>query len=186
MKGTDWQIYDDAGRRKYLNEAERIRFLKAADREPADIKALCYLLCMTGCRISEALSLRRDQLDTDLHRVTFRTLKRRKTSYRSLPIPASLTAMLIETKSVDSALLWVMHRSTAWRHVKRIAENANICGPMATCKGCRHGFGIKAASASVPGNLIQKWLGHATQTTTAIYIDAVGLEERRFAKRIWE
>ena len=37
----------------------------------------------------------------------------------------------------------------------------------------------------VPQNLVQRWLGHASATTTAIYLDAVGIEEREFAERMW-
>ncbi|NWM20150.1 site-specific integrase, partial [Escherichia coli] len=58
-------------------------------------------------------------------------------------------------------------------------------GPMACCKGLPHWFGIRAASKSVPPNLIQRWMGHASPDTTSIYLDAVGVEEREFAKRMW-
>ncbi|MGH7120234.1 MAG: hypothetical protein ACREFP_14810 [Acetobacteraceae bacterium] len=33
---------------------------------------------------------------------------------------------------------------------------------------------------------VQKWLGHAQLTTTAIYADAVGAEEQDIARRMWE
>ena len=48
-------------------------------------------------------------------------------------------------------------------------------------KGLRHGFGVAAVSAGSPLNLVQKWLGHAQLTTTAIYADAVGEEEQSIA-----
>jgi integrase len=47
------------------------------------------------------------------------------------------------------------------------------------------------ASASPPSmpesplNLVQKWLGHAQLSTTAIYANAVGAEEKDIAKRTW-
>ena len=44
--------------------------------------------------------------------------------------------------------------------------------PLACPKGLRHGFGIRAAGYNVPTNLIQRWMGHASPTTTAIYLDA--------------
>jgi integrase len=49
----------------------------------------------------------------------------------------------------------------------------------------RHGFGIRAAGKSVPPNLIQRWMGHASGSTTAIYLDAVDSEERAIAQRMW-
>jgi integrase/recombinase XerD len=32
---------------------------------------------------------------------------------------------------------------------------------------------------------MQKWLGHADLTTTAIYADAVGAEAKEIAQRMW-
>jgi integrase/recombinase XerD len=39
--------------------------------------------------------------------------------------------------------------------------------------------------AGIPLNLLQRWLGHAQLTTTAIYANAVGPEERTIAARMW-
>ena len=64
-------------------------------------------------------------------------------------------------------------------------EAADLHGPHATPKGLRHGFGIQAVSAGIPLNLVQKWLGHAQLSTTAIYADAVGEEEQSIASRMW-
>jgi integrase/recombinase XerD len=56
-------------------------------------------------------------------------------------------------------------------------------------KSFRHGFGVAAVSAGIPLNLVQRWLGHAQLTTTAIYADAyadaVGAEEKKIAERMW-
>ena len=55
---------------------------------------------------------------------------------------------------------------------------------------CRLGWtaaalGVAAVSAGIPLNLVQKWLGHAQLTTTAIYANAVGAEEKTIAQRMW-
>ena len=81
--------------------------------------------------------------------------------------------------------LWSWARQTAWRKVKMLMERAEIEGTMASPKGLRHAYGIKAAASNVPQNLIQRWLGHAKPDTTLIYMDAVGIEERQFAQRMW-
>jgi hypothetical protein len=47
------------------------------------------------------------------------------------------------------------------------------------------GFGDAAVSTGIPLNLVQKWLGHARLTTTAIYADARGAEEKDIAERMW-
>jgi integrase len=186
QQSIDWQIFDDQGQRKYVSESERVRFLAAADHEPPKIKALCYLLAYTGCRVSEALQLKRFHIDAERQVITFQTLKRRKLVFRSVPVPKALADMLLSIKQSGQTNLWSIHRSTAWRWIKRVMSAVQIRGPMATCKGLRHGFGIWAATRSVPPNLIQRWMGHASQTTTAIYLNAVGNEERLFARRMWE
>lgn len=180
-----WQVYDDTGRRKYVSQNERQRFLAAAGLLPAAGATLCCTLALTGCRISEALTLARHQLDGERCVLTFRTLKRRRVAYRAVPIPESLAAQLRALPVVDGGRFWSMHRATAWRLVKATMQAAKIDGPMACCKGLRHGFGMHAASRSIPPNLIQRWMGHASGTTTAIYLDAVGVEEREFARRMW-
>lgn len=180
-----WQVLDDTGHRKYLSEEERRHFLVAAARLPATGKALCHTLALTGCRVSEALTLARHQLDSERGALTFKTLKRRRIIYRTVPIPEDLMEQLQALPLRDDEHLWSMHRATAWRLVKAAMDLAGITGPMACCKGLRHGFGMHAATCNVPPNLIQRWMGHSSGTTTAIYLDAVGLEEREFASRMW-
>ena len=55
-------------------------------------------------------------------------------------------------------------------------------------EGLRHGFGVQAMGKGkgTPLNMVQKWLGHAQLSTTAIYADAVGAEEQRIATKMWE
>ena len=180
-----WQVFDEIGRRKYLNDAERARFLAAADALPQSARALCHVLVFTGCRVSEALSLRRHQLDADRRALAIRTLKRRRLVFRVVPIPEALFDMLQSLPISDSGHFWTIHRSNAWRLVRRAMEKAQINGPMACCRGLRHGFGIRAAGRHVPPNVIQRWMGHSSSTTTAIYLEALGQEERDFAERMW-
>lgn len=182
---TTWQVFDEIGRRKYLNDAERTRFLAAANSLPPSARALCQVLVFTGCRVSEALSLRRHQLDADCKALAIRTLKRRRLVFRVVPIPEALFELLQGLEVGESGHFWTMHRSNAWRLVRREMEKAEIRGPMACCRGLRHGFGMRAAGRHVPPNVIQRWMGHSSSATTAIYLDALGQEERDFAARTW-
>jgi Phage integrase family len=81
--------------------------------------------------------------------------------------------------------LWPWSRMTGWRAVHAVMAAGGLVGPHASPKGLRHGFGVAAVSAGIPLNLVQKWLGHAQLTTTAIYADAVGEEEQSIAARMW-
>jgi len=186
FKGWDsWQIHDEAGCRKYLNSAERTRFLSAADRLPPQMRALCHVLAYSGCRISEALGLTIVHVDTERLTVTVKTLKRRRLIFRAVPVPQAMVDMLLNLPIDDAGRFWTLHRVTAWRLVKATMERAGIAGRMACPKGLRHGFGVRAAGHNVPPNLIQRWMGHASPTTTAIYLNVVGIEERQFASRMW-
>jgi integrase/recombinase XerD len=81
--------------------------------------------------------------------------------------------------------IWRFSRTTAWRYVKRVMATAGVMGLPAMPKGLRHAFGVKAFQANVPPHLVQRWLGHASIRTTAIYGDLVGPEERAIARRMW-
>lgn len=73
-----------------------------------------------------------------------------------------------------------------WQIVKRIMIEAGIAdAPHRSPKGLRHGFGINATVNGIPLHMLQKWMGHAQLSTTAIYANAVGKEEQDIASRMW-
>lgn len=88
-------LFDLCGQRKYLNTAEARRFLAAARTLPTPQRLFCEVLFYTGCRISEALELTPRRLDRDDKRIIFRTLKRRKLTYRAVPVPTRLLRDLV-------------------------------------------------------------------------------------------
>lgn len=197
MKSMSGQLFDTDGQRKYLTADEREAFLKAAERAPRDVRTLCGVLAFTGCRVSEALALTADRVDLTGRLIVFETLKkRRKGAYRGVPVPPALLDALDlvhgirqiqQTRSGGrNVRLWSVSRATAWRQVKAVMDAAGIAsGPQASPKGLRHGFGVSAVSAGIPLNMLQKWLGHAQLSTTAIYAAAVGDEEHNIASRMW-
>lgn len=186
-------LYSAGGQRKYLNSDERQRFLSAAMNCPrAQVRTLCLTLAYTGCRISEALALTAANIECEGGFIAIRTLKKRSGAIviREVPVPANLLNALEgvhDLTSMDrSARLWKFGRCRAWQLVKSVMALAGICeGIHATPKGLRHGFGLHAIRSGVPINLVQRWLGHASMTTTAIYLQAMGFEEREIAARMW-
>jgi len=62
---------------------------------------------------------------------------------------------------------------------------AHIAGYQATPRGLRHSFAIASLQAGLPLNLVQRWMGHARISTTAIYAAACGPEELAFAEQVW-
>jgi len=192
---SERQLFDAQGRRKYLTADERDRFLRAAESAERETRTLCYVLAYTGCRISEALNLTADRVDLDNGTIIFASLKKRRAGvYRAVPVPpAVLDALDLvhdlkatqKRTQANKVYLWPWERTTAWRRVMAVMRAAGLHGPHATPKGLRHGFGVAAVNAGIPLNMVQKWLGHAQLSTTAIYADAVGAEEQAIASRMW-
>lgn len=195
MSADRMQLYDVQGRRKYLTADERAAFLRAAEQAPRETRTFCLLLAYTGCRISEALTLTADRVDLANGTIVFESLKKRRDGiYRAVPVPpAVIDALdlvhdlkaLQRRPQASKTQLWPWSRPTAWRRVASVMRAAGLTGPQASAKGLRHGFGVQAVSVGIPLNMVQKWLGHAQLSTTAIYADAVGAEEQQIASRMW-
>jgi integrase/recombinase XerD len=123
-------------------------------------------------------------------------LKRRKRGIvRQVPLPRDTLRELDRRfrlrflqRDPDLAIerLWNWSRTTAWRRVKQVMAAAGISGPPAMPRGLRHSFGVNAFQSNVPPHLVQRWLGHASLRTTAIYGDVLGSEERSIAERMWK
>lgn len=186
-------LYTPAGKRKYLTRGERDRFIAAAKAHPRGmVSTLCLTLAFTGCRISEALAIRAHAIEAGAGFIAIRSLKKRNGAIivREVPVPPDLLKTLERVhdiaRSETGERLWTLSRSRAWQLVKLVMVDAGIApGIHATPKGLRHGFGLHAIQSAVPLNLVQRWLGHARMETTAIYLQAIGSEEREIAARMW-
>jgi integrase len=188
-------LYASDGSRKYLNPAERRRALAAITSLPPDKALFALTLAWTGARVSEVLALTPISFQLENGVVAVTTLKRRRHVVREIPLPPELLDALAQHFDLacrallsDGATvrLWPWCRTTGWRLVKQVMAGAGIAGRPACPRGLRHGFAIGALQAQVPLNLVQRWLGHARMSTTAIYADASGPEERALAARFWE
>ena len=191
MSEEQISLFDTSGQRLYLNASERQQ-LEQACRNADDPLASTFglILLNTGCRLSEAVALTASSIDLQTDEVVFRTLKRRKLHFRSVPLSPTMMTQLklvhnLSQRKQDQKKLWSYSRTTAWRRIKALMEKSDIKGPKASPKGFRHGFGIACIERNIPITIVQKWLGHASPTTTAIYLQAVGPEERSFANRLW-
>ena len=193
---TGMALHTATGARKYLTAGERDAFLRQADVADRPVRTLCMTLAHAGCRLSEALALTADRVDLAAGVLTIESLKKRRTGiYRAVPVPPALLDALDMVHGIREMQarrgkgrgerLWPWSRMTGWRAVHAVMAAAGLEGPHASPKGLRHGFGVAAVSAGIPLNLVQKWLGHAQLTTTAIYADAVGAEEQDIARRMW-
>lgn len=189
----EMRLYDRQNRRLYINESERMAFVQAAQKAPLHIEALCLTLLYSGCRLSEALELKVCSLQIEDKILAVRSLKKRSRHHvREIPVPEDLVKLLrLQAQLKDrESFLWsregeMVHRVTAYRWIKEVMQQADIHGAHASPKGLRHSYGVHAVRCGIVLNLIQRWMGHASIKTTAIYANAVGAEEREIAQRMW-
>ena len=178
------QLFDVNGQRLYLTDDERKTLeMVAIKADDEKARTLCHMLLYTGCRISEALSLTYTNIDFANSCVTFKTLKRRKTHFRSAPLPQNYLDTLKLVHKNDSknknGQLWEFSRTTAWRRIKALLTASEIKGAHASPKGLRHGFGVACIEHNIPINIVQKWLGHASPNTTAVSYTHLTLPTKR-------
>ncbi len=194
----DSHLFDLDGNRLYLTQEERRAFVAAAKMAPREERTFATLLHDTGCRVSEGLAVTGRRIDLPGQRVVFETLKkRRKGVFRAVPLSTSSLDTLDMVHGLTEAgqrkdrtildqPLWSFSRTTAWRIITRLMEEAEIGpGPHRTPKGLRHGFGMAAILSGVPVTTLRVWMGHATLNTTSIYLQAVAAEDREIAARMW-
>ena len=84
-------LYGPTGGRKYLNAAERQRFIDAARQASPDVRLFCSMLRWSGGRISEVLALTPAAIDIESGVASIQTLKRRRQGViRQVPLPGDL------------------------------------------------------------------------------------------------
>lgn len=193
-------LYTHSGERKYLSLMERERFYRALPvLENCKDRTFCETLYWTGCRPSEALALTAIQIDLQEEIIVIRSAKKRGAKkdrhFRPIPVPSRFIQHLNQVHGLRAAKhgpdggqstpLWTFSRTTGWKRTKRVMQHAGITGIRASAKGLRHGFGVLAALEGVPETRIKTWLGHESLTTTEIYMNVVGAEDRMLAARMW-
>ncbi|TLD71475.1 site-specific integrase [Phragmitibacter flavus] len=188
MNRETYSAYDLEGRRKYLTQEEGRRFLKIARRRKRAEALFCMTIYYTGMRISEALALSGQDIDFSTGVIRIRSLKKReRREFRRIPVPNSLLSGLRQLRGDRTeGPLWTFSRTTGWRIIKQIMNEAEISGIHATTKGLRHAFGVRGAIAKIPLNLLQLWFGHSQSATTAIYLNVRDDEERTLIRRTWK
>ena len=165
-------------------------------------RTLCETLHFTGYRPSELLEITPARVDLSGGTIAIRSLKKRKDAsgrqkvvYRAVPVPSDYLDTLDTAHDLRQAQgsrkraaapIRPLSSVRVWQIVKRIMIEAGLPdGPQRSPKGLRHGFRVNAAVNGIPLNMLQKWLGHAHLSTTAIYADAAGCEEQDIAGRMW-
>ena len=137
-----------------------------------------------GFRVSEALALTPADLQLNSDRPTIRVRNGKGGKSRLVPahpeLRTALSAVLTfgrDGKLVSDPLVDA-HRSTAWRWVKQALKEAERRGTISPGRKVgthtlRHSYARHMLSNGIPINYLSRWMGHASITTTLIYLELI-------------
>ncbi len=167
---------------KYLSEKEVADLLDASEllgdlRRSFVAKAALEILYSSGLRISELLSLRRDQIQRDIKILRIYGKGRRE---RLIPISESALKSALNLKKYNSNLksLFLFPGRNPQKHLTRqgfdkilheVALKANIDPDRLSPHVLRHSFASHLLAHGADLRSLQMMLGHADISTTQIY-----------------
>ncbi len=160
------------GQSKILNQQEYELLLAAVPPKYATLLRLC---CLSGFRISEALSLRTEDLQESSVLVR-RCSTKGKRSTREIPLPAELVD---EIRSLEDSGVFIFESKHKPNHpiTRQSADYIfrTACRELGiegwSLHGTRRFFIHTLAHKNVPLKVIQKAVGHSSMRSTAAYID---------------
>ena len=186
------KVDQDASATVGLSEAEAVGMLRWGEDESPRTYALIALLLFGALRVSEALSVRAEDITTDRkHRVLAVTGKGGKV--RRLAVAPSLGHALdvqlagrAEGLTLRTATGNAWDRSEAWRAVRRIAKAAGVkeAGKISP-HSLRHTAVTLALQAGEPLDRVQALAGHSDPRTTQRYNRRLGQLDGHAASMAW-
>ncbi len=164
--------------RKILTRTEVARLLETA--RPGRDFTLYLLLYHTGCRVSEALALRWEDLNLDGLFPTLTVLQGKGGKGRVIRLSERLRQTLADLQPPDAepdGLVFAtrtgrpMARNNAWTSLRRAAQRAGIDRNISP-HWFRHAHASHALDGGAPVQSVKETLGHASLATTSIYVHA--------------
>jgi integrase len=169
----------DTRTREYLTPAEMERLLGAADstgRHGGRDRTLLLLMYRHGLRVSEAISLRWDQVDLKAGHLAVQRLKNGVPSTHPLRGPELRALRQLRREWPDSTYLFVSERggpmtaSNVRKLVTRAGAEAKFGFPVHPHM-LRHACGFKLANEGHDTRSLQHYLGHKNIVHTVRYTD---------------
>ena len=187
------QRFPEVKRERFLSENELTRLgavLSEAERkqtELLDAVNAIRLLALTGCRLSEVLSLQWRDIDLELGALLIRDAK---AGSRSHAIGSPAAMLLSNIEPIDSSP-WVFHRrdlsgplpdyslKKVWRRIRDAA-----CIEDARLHDLRHTVGTYAGQTGANAFLVRDKLGHKTVAMTSRYVNRDADPLRRLSNEV--
>ncbi|MBI5639492.1 MAG: site-specific integrase [Nitrospirae bacterium] len=156
-------------------------------QEDYDSYFLSLFLWNTGARVSEALSVRVDDIDL-IGKVLRVTTLKRQGHVRVIPLQNGFIgeiALWINVQGIKKGdKLFSFKRKTAYNYVKRGCDLAGITDKRSHPHTWRHSFAVNCITQQVPVTVLKEWLGHRDITKTLIYTQILAHDTKVFMDNI--
>jgi integrase len=173
---------------KYFNQDE-IRSILSEELRQEDYCSwfLCLFLWNTGLRVSEALSVKVEDIDLMGRVLTVRTLKRQN-HIRVIPLQngfvGEISLWINQQTLKRKDFLFSFNRITAFNKVRKACRLAGLNDDRDHPHTFRHSFAINCIVQSVPVTVLREWLGHRDITKTLIYTQILAQDSRVFMENV--
>lgn len=152
-----------------------------------DLYFLSLFLWNTGCRVSEALGVRVQDIDLIGKALRVNTLKR-KGHTRVLPLQNGFIGEIALWINVNGLkrndLLFDISRKTAYNYVKEACEYSGITDERAHPHTWRHSYAVNCITQGVPVTVLKEFLGHRDICKTLIYTQILAQDTRVFIENV--
>ena len=173
---------------KYFNQDE-VKTILNDELRQEDYKTwfLCLFLWQTGMRVSEALSVKVEDIDLMGKALKVSTLKR-KNHMRVIPLQngfvGEISLWINQQGLKRTDKLFSFKRITAFNRVRKACKLAGLNDDRDHPHTFRHSFAINCIIQSVPVTVLREWLGHRDITKTLIYTQILAQDSRVFMEHV--
>lgn len=134
----------------------------------------------TGARISEILAID-DSLDIDFmtSKIRLKTLKRKKDTCRTVPVPRQVIAeigLYLSGHPDMRGRIFKINRSNFFKKMQEIGMAMNLPKEKLHPNVLRHSRAVELAKAKAPLNMVQAVLGYASILNTSLYFAVSGMD----------
>ena len=158
----------------YLTKEEVDKLLSIIPGSNKRDYMLIYFLWTTGSRITEAINVKKKDIDFYYRTVKIQWLKKRKRQERIIPLHQNTAYQLsvyCGNLNQDDKL-FPISRNRAFQIIRKYTKKAGITKTVG-CHTLRHSFSVYFLKQRRNIVALQKLLGHSQITTTMVYLNIV-------------
>lgn len=168
------------------NDIDRLLHIAREEKHAVQAELICYLLYTAGLRVSELVSIRRENIQIAIGHITLQgkggkmrtiplvpqacaAIERYDEYLRSCPAKKHAAQSVTIKKKTSGARYIKLSRQSVWRLIKSLAQKAGISIPVSP-HVLRHSLATHSLERGWDLRSLQLMLGHERIATTEMYI----------------